>query len=67
MTARAAAAVEILRSTLATIDSLDPEEQDHIIGALVADLRARRPVAVSCLSTLPPPGEVIRDPRTVQP
>ncbi len=42
MTARAAAIVEVLRSALAPIDSLDPEEQDAIVSALVADLRARR-------------------------
>jgi hypothetical protein len=63
MTARAAI-VEILRSTLAAVDELEPHEQDAIIAAIVADLRARNPVAVAPLGTLGPPTEPIRDPRT---
>lgn len=63
MTSRAAALVEVIRSALARLDALSPAEQEAIVGALVADLRARCPVAVSSLGTLPPPTEKIRDPR----
>jgi hypothetical protein len=55
--------VEHIRQTLDAIDTLEPHEADLIIGAIVADLRSRRPVAVSPLGVLPPPGEPIRDPR----
>jgi hypothetical protein len=60
---RAAALVEMIRSALAALDGLTPGEQDHIVAALVADLRARRPVAVAPFGTLGPPTEAIRDPR----
>lgn len=64
MTTRALAIVEILRSTLAAVDELEPHEQDAIVAAIVADLRARRPVAVAPLGVLPAPTEKIRDPRS---
>lgn len=67
MSATADACIEIFRSTLDRVDRLhDPAERDRIYSALVADLRSRRPVAVSCLSdwspteeppTSPPGGE----------
>jgi len=60
---RGAALIEVLRSALATLDTLEPAEQAAIVGALVADLRARRPVAVAPLGALGPPTEPIRDPR----
>ena len=63
MNPRAAAIVEVFRAGLATLDELEPAEQDHIIGALVSDLRARRPVAVAPLGVLGPPTERIADPR----
>ena len=63
MTNRGLAVVEVLRSALASLDGLPPAEQDQIVATLVADLRARRPVAVSPLGQLPPPTEPIRDPR----
>ena len=53
MTTRAAAIIEVIRVALGSLDELAPAEQDHIIGALVADLRTRRPVAVAPLSRLP--------------
>lgn len=65
MSARAAAAIEVMRSALASIEHLDPVEQDLIVAALVADLRARRLVAVAPLGVLPAPTEAIRDPRSV--
>jgi hypothetical protein len=61
--ARGTALVEVLRSALATLDGLDPAEQSAIVGALVADLRARRPIAVAPLGVLGPPTEPIVDPR----
>jgi hypothetical protein len=60
---RAAAIVELLRSTLDATDRLDPVERDQIYTALVADLRSRRPESVSPLD-LGPPTEPIRDPRS---
>ena len=63
MSPRGTALVEVFRSALATIDSLDPAEQAAIVGALVRDLQSRRPMSVAPLSTLPPPTEPIRDPR----
>lgn len=62
--ARGAALVEVFRSALATLDGLDPAEQSAIVGSLVADLRARRPIAVAPLGVLGPPTEPIRDPRS---
>jgi hypothetical protein len=41
-----AAVVEVLRSALVTLDTLEPAEQAAIVGTLVADLRARRPMSV---------------------
>lgn len=64
MSPAARSIVEHVREALAAIDELEPHEQDAIIGALVADLRSRRPMAISTLSVLPPPGETIRDPRS---
>lgn len=60
-----AALVEVFRSALATLDTLEPAEQTAIVGTLVADLRARRPMSVAPLSVLPPPTDpsAIRDPR----
>ena len=66
MTNRALALVEVFRSALATLETLSSAEQDRIVELLVADLRARRPVAVSPLGTLPAPTEKIRDPRGPQ-
>ncbi len=62
MTARAAAVAELIRTALVAADQLDPIERDAIYAALVADLRSRRPEAVSPM-TLGPPTEPIRDPR----
>lgn len=62
-TAGGAALVEVFRTSLAAMDALAPAEQDAIVSALVADLRARRPVAVAPLGVLGPPTEPIRDPR----
>ncbi len=61
---RGAALVEVFRSALATLDTLEPAEQTAIVGALVRDLQSRRPMSVVPLSTLPPPTEPIRDPRS---
>ena len=63
MTSRGLAIVELMRSAMTTLESLDPAERDIVIGALVADLRARHPESVSIL-TLGPPTEPIRDPRS---
>jgi hypothetical protein len=60
---RGAALVEVIRSALASLDGLEPAEQDAIVSALVANLRARRPVAVAPLGALGPPMEPIVDPR----
>lgn len=57
--ARGAALVEVFRAALAALADLESAEQD----AIVADLRARRPMSVAPLSVLPPP-ETIRDPRS---
>lgn len=59
MTARGAAVAELLRAALAAADQLDPVERDAIYAALVADLRSRRPGAVSPLGVLPPPSPVV--------
>ncbi len=40
-----------------------PAEVEAIVCSLVAHLRSWRPESVSPLGVLPPPGEVIRDPR----
>lgn len=64
MTARADAIVEVIRTALrATDEALAPAEADQVYAAIVAHVRARRPVSVSPLGTLPPPSELIRDPR----
>ena len=63
MSPAARSIVEHVRQALAAVDELEPHEQDQIVGAIVADLRSRRPVAVAPLGVLPPPGEPIRDPR----
>lgn len=55
--------IEHIRQALAAVDELEPHEQDLVIGAIVADLRSRRPVAVAPLGVLPPPTEPVRDPR----
>lgn len=60
---RGAALVEVFRAALAALANLEPAEQDAIVGAIVADLRARRPVAVAPLGVLGPPTEPITDPR----
>jgi acyl-CoA reductase-like NAD-dependent aldehyde dehydrogenase len=62
MTARGAAVAELIRAALAAVDQLDPVERSAIYAALVADLRSRRPAAVS-LMTLGAPTEPIRDRR----
>ena len=61
--ARASAIIEVIRSALASADSLPTHEQDQIALALVSLLRAWKPESVSPLGTLPPPTESIRDPR----
>jgi hypothetical protein len=61
--ARAAALVEVFRVSFAALAELEPDEQDAIVTALVADLRARRPMSVAPLGELGPPTELIRDPR----
>lgn len=63
MTARAAAVAELIRTALAAADRLDLVEREAIYTALFADLRSRRPDAVSPLS-LGPPTQAIRDPRS---
>lgn len=50
MTARGIAIIEVMRSALTSIESLEPAERDIIIGTLVADLRARHPESVSILT-----------------
>jgi hypothetical protein len=70
MTARAAAAIERVRTALAAADKLDPEERDRlapaerdaVYGVLMTDLRSRRFEAVSPLR-LGPPTARIRGPR----
>jgi hypothetical protein len=47
--ARATSIIEVIRSALAAVDNLIPDEQDRVVAALVADLRSRRPVAVAPL------------------
>lgn len=60
----AGAILEMLRAALATTDErLMPAERDLVYASLLAHIRARRPESVSPLGTLPPPAEVIRDPR----
>lgn len=61
---RGAALVEVFRAALAALDYLEPAEQDAIVGAMVADLRARRPMSVAPLGELGPPTEPPRDPRS---
>lgn len=63
MTARLAAALEILRSTFASVDSLDPADQDVVYASVLSHVRARRPESCGVLGTLPAPTEAIRDPR----
>jgi hypothetical protein len=63
MSAIVAAVAELIRTALAADDQLDPVERDAIYAVLVADLRSRRPGAVSPM-TLGPPTEPIRDPRS---
>lgn len=58
----AAAVAELIRTALAAVDQLPLAERDAIYAALVADLRSRRPAAVSMM-TLGAPTEPIRDPR----
>jgi hypothetical protein len=48
------AIVEVIRSALDRLDRLPTGEADQIIGALVADLRTRRPMAVAPLSDWAP-------------
>lgn len=67
MTARAAAAIEMIRRGLVQLDGLTVGEQEAIVSALAADLRARNPVAVAPLSVLASPTTAIRDPREVKP
>ena len=62
----APAIIEVIRSALAAMEHLDPVEQDLIVATIVADLRARRPVAVAPLGVLPAPTERIVDPRSDQ-
>jgi hypothetical protein len=63
MSPRALAVTEIFRSGFASIDKLDPDDVDQIVLAVVGHLRQLRPEQFGCLSKLPPPGELIRDPR----
>lgn len=49
-----------------TNEHLSPADQDTVYRALLDHVRARRPESVGYLSQLPPPGEVIRDPREVK-
>ena len=60
---RLAAILEVLRSTCATIETLDPGEQDIAYRALLDEVRSRRPESVGFLGNLPAPTEPIRDPR----
>ena len=61
---REIAILEQLRGALAAVDQdFEPDAQERIYRALVAHVRSRRPDSVVPLGTLPPPGEVIRDPR----
>jgi hypothetical protein len=59
--ARGAALVEVFRTSLAALESLDPAEQDAIVAALVDDLRVRRPASVAPFGELRPPTEPISD------
>lgn len=64
MTPRARSIVEVIRSALAAVESLAPDEQDLVTSMLVADLRTRRPVAVAPLDSGFAPTEIARDPRS---
>jgi hypothetical protein len=61
--ARGAALVEVFRASLEALEALDPAEQDAIVTALVADLRARQPASVAPFGEFGPPTEPIADPR----
>ena len=61
--ARGAALVEMFRASLEALEALDPAEQDAIVTALVADLRARQPASVAPFGEFGPPTEPIADPR----
>ncbi len=58
-----AAILRTFQGGFAATDTLDPDEQDLVYRAVLDHVRARRPESVGFLSQLPPPGEVIRDPR----
>jgi hypothetical protein len=60
--ARVLAIVEVFRTALVAADRLAPAERDAVSGALMTDLRSRRPEAVSPLRLEPPPAR-IRGPR----
>lgn len=60
---RLGAILEVMRAALASTERLDPADQDRVYSAVLAHVRARRPGSVGCLGQLPPPSEVIRDPR----
>ena len=61
---RTAAIIEVFRSAFASTEQLDPSDADVVYRAVLDHVRARRPESVGCLGVLPPPGEVIRDPRS---
>lgn len=48
---------------LGELERVDPEGAEAIRCSLVAHLRSAWPESVSPLGTLPPPGEIVRDPR----
>lgn len=57
MTRLGSAIVETIRMALDRTDALPPAEADQVFAMLVADIRSRRPVAVSCLSDWSPTEE----------
>jgi hypothetical protein len=68
VTARCAAILEVLRSTIAAADKLSSGERDLVFAALVADIRSRNPECVSPLRLGPPSDPAaIRDPRGTLP
>jgi hypothetical protein len=54
------ARAKVFRASLAALAALEPAEQD----AIVADLRARRPIAVAPLGLLGPSMEPMSDSRS---
>jgi hypothetical protein len=66
VTAAGQTVVTILRDAFARLAELEktaPGDVDAIVSIVVAHVRSWRPESISPLGTLPPPTEIIRDPR----